>query len=263
MDTASLRWPSASDASWACVTLAWAQGWGSGRAGWGWGALAMREGGRVERDECSQDATACFVLSSTHVQLKEKRGIRGRCIFLGFRGSPRTIARKSGLFSLFLWLLCHWKSCDDLIHSAISAEVYPSADEMCFLFLSFLHNMDFERFRLHLYSRTPLFGAAARWRITPLTEWWSLQMSAGRLPGRNPVSFFSPIIIFHSPFCSNFLSSPSGGLFWPFSGLFPINTAWCASRHREKRLRQQMALFSGDEYSFVLNNYFNSAVTYW
>lgn len=45
MATISMKWPSGSDASWACCTLAWTHGWGWDRVG-----ISRNEGGSIERD---------------------------------------------------------------------------------------------------------------------------------------------------------------------------------------------------------------------
>ena len=68
----------------ACVN----SGLGLGQGGVGPGS-SSHEGGSVEGDECSQDATACFVLSPTHVQLTEKEASEGVASSWALEDHPR------------------------------------------------------------------------------------------------------------------------------------------------------------------------------
>lgn len=90
METVSMKWPSGSDASWACFTLAWAYGWGCGRVG-----SLSNEGGSVERDKPGCYCMFCLVPRPCASEIGGW-AVNRNCIFFSFRGSPWTKACKSG-----------------------------------------------------------------------------------------------------------------------------------------------------------------------
>lgn len=173
--------------------------------------------------------------------------VNGSCIFLlCFRGSHWTIAGKSGWLACFLAAETNGK----VVLICFSEQLWPKLLTKrtiwkCFHILSSPHDVHVNTIYLYIDFRMSLF--CAKWVCTcqklstkvkhNLVTWWCssclLALSEISLLYQ---SWFN--ITFHSLFCSNSLSAPSGGLFWPFSVLSPINTAWCANRHQEHWMPQ-------------------------
>lgn len=198
METVSVKWPSGSDASWACFTLAWAYGWGCGRVG-----SSSNEGGSVESDQPGCYCMFCLV-SHPCAGETERWAASGSCaVPLCVRGSPRTTAREWDSLP-FLSSFMPFESNRKVVMVHFSVQLrwsWPWAQfDLCFLLLFEFYTTEHLRWLIEL--RLPL--STAKWvctcpqlstkvRCNLVTQWCSLHKCLPAASLREILFLFSGI----------------------------------------------------------------------